>query len=64
MIFLNACVFCFVVGSVAKLIKGQEDAGLLALLAIAAVMARLVPVVADWVRGRLERDGRTPKRRA
>ena len=62
MIFLNACVFCFVVGSVAKLIKGQEDAGLLALLAIVVVVFRLVPVVADWVRGRVRRDGRKPKR--
>ena len=64
MIFLNACVFCLSVGAIAKLIVGQEDAALLALLAIVVVMARLVPVVADWVRGRLERDGRTPKRRA
>ena len=63
MIFLDACVFCFVVAGVIGLITGHEDAGLLALLAIAVVVFRLVPVIADWVRGRLERDGRTPKRR-
>ena len=64
MIFLNACVFCFVIAGTIGLLTGHEDGGPLALLAIVVVMARLVPVVADWVRGRLERDGRTPKRRA
>ena len=63
MIFLDACVVCFVVAGAIRLITGHEDAGLLAFGAIVAVVFRLVPVIADWVRGRLERDGRTPKRR-
>ena len=56
MIFLDACVFCFVVAGVIGLITGHEDAGLLVLLAIAVVVFRLVPVIADWVRGRVRRD--------
>ena len=55
MIFLNACVFCFVVAGAIGLITGHEDGPALAFGAIVVVVFRLVPVVADWVRGRVRR---------
>lgn len=39
--FLNACIFFLGVGAIACLIAGQEDGPPLALLAIAAIVARV-----------------------
>ena len=65
MIFLNACIVCLSIGAIACLIAGQEDGPLLAIGALLAVVLRFVVWLADRrLRGRLERDGRTPKRRA
>jgi len=53
---LNACIFCFGVPAVIGLIIGHEDGLVLAILALAAVMLRVV-----IGGGRVRRDGRKPK---
>ena len=63
MIFLNACIFFLGIGAIAKLIVGQEDGPLLAIGALLAIVVRVFLWLVDRrLRGRLERDGRKPKR--
>lgn len=51
--FLNACVFFLSVGAIAKLIVGQEDAWLLAILALLAILVRVIVWLASRpVRGK------------
>ena len=63
MTFLNACIVCLSIGAIACLIAGQEDGPLLAFLALLAIVVRVfLWLVERRLRGRLERDGRKPKR--
>ena len=39
--FLNACIFCFGMSAVVAVIVGHEDAPVLAILAVAAVVMRV-----------------------
>ena len=53
--FLNACIFCFGVSAVIGAIIGHEDALALAILAIAAVVFRVVVWVVGHVKWRYEK---------
>jgi len=58
--FLNACIVFLGVAGVAGLITGHEDGPALIIAALLALVVRLVPAIpaiADWVRGRVRRDG-------